>query len=221
LTEYLATMLLRDGCLGSLIAYDVSPAMLKRCRERLWWGSTAQLPVQLIEGDDLIPPDEAKTADLIVSRMVLHHAPDGLKSAIRRWVGRLNRPGAVVVCEGPPVVSDPGHPAWRLYQLAMEIKEPGRLIFSAAEVAEAMFAAGCSEVVIHERFSEGNSLRGWLDNGSAGLKPHQRAEIERMHWEGHDSARCREAYQMEKTDDGDLLMRWRHCVVVGFVRGER
>jgi len=216
LTSRLATVV--DGlAFERLLAYDVSPEMVIRCRARLRCEGLEDA-VELRVADDVRTRGLGR-ADLLVSRMVLHHASDGLESALRRWGSRVNRGGAVVVCEGPPPVADTRHPAWRLYRQAMAIKEPGRLTFSASQVAETMLHCGYSEVMVCERFTEGNSLRGWLDNATAGLSPEARAEIEALHFHGYEDPFVRRVYRMERTEDGDLLMRWRHCVVVGYVGG--
>lgn len=193
-----------------LLAYDLSPAMISRAADRC-------PQVRMVVADDADIHHEPALG--IVSRMVLHHADDPA-AACRRWVSRLAPGGAVVIAEGPPPVVNRSHPAWAFYQDVMHLKEPGRHTLTAADIAEHLHAAGCSEVWVRERWTEGNSLRNWLDHATTGDQG-TRDRIGFMHLgaalRGTPAmAAVADAYRMRVADDGDVLMRWRHCVVVGF-----
>jgi len=187
-----------------LTAIDVSREMVRAASSR-------------VDGVEFVQVDDrdyvAEGYDAVVSRMVLHHAMDPAES-IRRWAARTVRGGAVVVAEGPPPVADASHPAVDLYRAAMALKEPGRHVFHAHDIAEWMIGAGCVEVQVHERFSAENSLLNWLLGNP--MEAWRRRAIVELHREGLKSDVVREAYRMEE-HDGDVLMRWRHCTVVGRV----
>lgn len=191
-----------------LLGVDVSPKMLKRCELRL---ARAGLVARLAQ---VSPTGEVPAGPYaaVVSRMVLHHAPGHPRDMVADWV-RLAAPegGVVAVAEGPPPASDDRHPACDLYRAAMALKEPGRHVFHAHDVAEWLFAAGCRDVAVHERWTEGNSVRNWLAGG--GIDGWRVEAILALHRDADPAAR--EAYRIEERD-GDVLMRWRHAVVIGW-----
>lgn len=196
---------------AGLVGVDVSPAMLERCAARLagakLFATLRPAPEDL--GDGFLPWGGFSA---VVSRMVLHHAPEHPAATIRDWVGLASPEGGVVaIAEGPPPVPDDRHPACDLYRAAMALKEPGRHVFHAHDVAEWLLAAGCREVAVHERWTEGNSVRNWLAGG--GIEGWRAEAILALHRDADPVAR--EAYRIEERD-GDCFMRWRHCVVVGW-----
>jgi SAM-dependent methyltransferase len=189
-------------------AVDVSAGMLERCNARLPDEVRDNVLLERVE-PGFWPAPEAYAA--VVSRMVLHHAPDHPLSEIRRWASAVPSGGVIVVAEGPPPSTDDRHDANHLYRAAMALKEPGRHVFHAHDVAEWLFQTGCAQVQVTERWTEGNSVRGWLTGG--GIEPGRAEAILALHREA--SASARSLYRIEETPDGDLTMRWRHCVVVG------
>ncbi len=207
----LAFGLAKSGPAASVLGVDWSPAMIRRAEERRLefeegdrrrrmtsFVCTEQLP----EG-----PFEA-----VVARMVLHHTDDPLTS-LREWSTRLRPKGVLAIAEGNP----PSVAATDWYRRMMEIKEPGRHTFHASDIAALLHEVGCAQVATFERWIEGNSLRNWLDGNV--LSEEARAELVEMHEHIADfpnSGGCR-AYRMTRTPDGDILMRWRHCVVVGLL----
>lgn len=188
-------------------AVDLSPAMVERARVRL-----ARRPAVSVStvADPYDLPDQKFAG--VVSRMVLHHAPDSPLQTIERWRSRC-RPGtAVVIVEGPPQSSDDRHAAWELYVDAMREKEPGRFTFHSAQIADWLFSAGCEDVRAIERWTHGNSLRAWLSG--SGIEGDNAEAILDLHRKARPSARalCR----IQEMPDGDVSMSWRHVVVGGW-----
>lgn len=204
LTERLAD----HGCV--VHALDVSQPMLDRARERVGTrvGSVGYF---LVQPEESIPPMWPYAA--IVSRMMLHHAAIPPAAETARWVGRVPAGGAIVVAEGPPPSVDDRHDGCHLYRAAMALKEPGRHVFHAHDVAEWLLAAGCAEVRVAERWTTGNSVKRWLSGG--GIEPSRAEAILALHREASPSAKA--LYQIEETADGDITMKWRHCVVSAIV----
>ena len=190
-----------------LHAVDVSERMIARARERVGT-RVGQVGYYRIDADDSLPPWDYAA---IVSRMVLHHAPCEPGEQIARWAPILPPGGALIVAEGPPPTTDDRHDAVHLYRAAMALKEPGRHVLHAYQVAEWMLDAGCVEVRVDERWTEGNSVRNWLAGG--GIEPARAEAILALHREASPTAR--KVYRIEETADGDVLMRWRTCVVSG------
>lgn len=219
LTRYLVD-LHRARCLGSLIAYDWSQAMVARCRAHLTSevGPAAWHDVAVTVADDLATPDEWPIPELLVARMVLHHVPEAdWRDGLARWWARVPPGGALVIAEGPPPVDDPQHRAWWVYEHAMALKEPGRHVMTTAQIAQALLGMNAAEVTTAERWTYGNSLEQWLTRASADLAPLDADEIRRMHWVGHSDPAVRLAYNLTSTADGaDLTMRWRHGVVTAY-----
>jgi len=189
-----------------VVGIDPSQKMLDVCRKRTE-GKTRLLHI----GRD---PDDLPAGPFaaVVSRMVLHHVEGLPVHAVRRWLD-LCAPGSpLVIAEGPPPVhDDQDHPANLLYRQAMDIKEPGRHVFSAQQLGAWMLSAGAWRVEVHERWTEGNSVRQWGTAG--GLSPADVDRLVQLHRDAPDAAH--EVYQMT-FPDGDAVMRWRHCVVVGY-----
>jgi SAM-dependent methyltransferase len=190
-----------------VLAVDVSEAMLSKASARCWdhLGRVDFAPVT--PGGPLPEGDFAA----VVSRMVLHHAFATPEATVAEWVRAVPSGGAVVIAEGPPPSTDDRHDANHLYRAAMALKEPGRHVFHAHDVAEWLFRSGCAQVQVTERWSEGNSVRGWLSGG--GIEASRAEAILALHREASPSARA--LYRIEETADGDLTMRWRHVVAVG------
>lgn len=199
-------------------ALDVSQEMIDRCHQRLSdavrdnvfldRARVMDLPIRMTGSEDYAA---------VVSRMMLHHSPGSTRDApvveLGRWAARTRRGGAIVVIEGPPPTVDDRHDAVHLYRAAMALKEPGRHVFHAYEVAEWLLQLGCSEVRTAERWTENNSVRGWLAGG--GIDPSRAEAILALHREASDAAKM--VYQIRETPDGDVTMRWRHCVVSGII----
>lgn len=191
-----------------VVGVDVSQAMLDRCAARLAdAGLRADLRFVRPSGD--LPPGPYAA---VVSRMVLHHATWHPAFQVAAWRSQVAPGGTIVVAEGPPPHVDDRHDACHLYRAAMALKEPGRHVFHAHDVAQWLFDAGCDEVASHERWTDGNSVRGWLDGG--GVDADRARAILALHREAPERARV--LYKIEERD-GDVLMRWRHCVVAGRV----
>lgn len=187
-------------------AVDLSPAMVERARVRL--GRKPAVTVGTVADPYSLP--DGRFAG-VVSRMVLHHAPDSPVQAIERWRSRCLPGTAVVIVEGPPQSSNPRHAAWELYVDAMRSKEPGRFTFHSAQIADWLFEAGCEDVRVVERWTHGNSLRAWLSG--SGIEGPEAESILDMHRNAPESARrlCR------IEDDGDdVKMSWRHVVAAGW-----
>jgi hypothetical protein len=147
--------------------------------------------------------------------MVLRHSDfpkqtiADMASMVRPEPGEAS--GHLVIAEGPPPVNEPGHDAFRLYEEAMTLKHgSSRLAIRACDIAEWMFDAGADEVVIRERFTHHNSIRNWVEAGGASqdvidqvMELHRSASRYALH-----------GYRAVVVGD-DLLLRWRHCVVIG------
>lgn len=160
--------------------------------------------------------------DLVVSRMVLHHAPvterdaqpiDAPARLVRDWFDLVAPGGSLAICEGVPPVPGP-HASTDLFRAAMDLKEPGRHVFYAHDIARWVSAAGAAEVAVFDTWTSGNSVRNWAMNG--GADPDTADRLLAMH---RDAVRkdptVAEAYDAVITTTDDVLMRWRHCVVVG------
>lgn len=191
-----------------VVACDVSAEMLERCHQRLPDEVRDAVRLERVEPKGPIP---VGTYAAVVSRMMLHHAADAPAREIVRWAQRLRPGGCVVVAEGPPPRTDDRHPACDLYRAAMALKEPGRHVFHAHDVAEWLLDAGCAEVRVVERWTHGNSVRTWLAGG--GIEAGRAEAILALHREAPPEAQ--KAYRIEETEDGDVRMSWRHCVVTG------
>ncbi len=186
----------------SVDAYELSEAMAERCRLR-------------VPGADIMVGDwhaekPSPVFDLVVARMVFRHDPNPLDAIFQatRWL-RWN--GLLVIVEGPPPVSDPSHPAVGLYEDAMQVKHGSRreTVF-AWRLTDWMLQAGLVDVASHERYTHGNSLCEWLD--AAQTPDDIRMRVVNLHLTAPVAAG--EAYAMQVIPQ-DVLMRWRHCVVVG------
>lgn len=187
-------------------AVDLSPAMVERARVRL--GRKPAVTIGTVADPYSLP--DGRFAG-VVSRMVLHHAPDSPVQAIERWRSRCLPGTAVVIVEGPPQSSSHRHAAWALYEDAMRSKEPGRFTFHSAEIADWLFEAGCEDVRVAERWTHRNSLRAWLSG--SGIEGAEAESILDLHRNAPESARrlCR------IEDDGDdVRMSWRHVVAAGW-----
>lgn len=200
------------GRTSFLDAIDVSAEMVERARARVELSHFVKFDVgsdEALVADGTLKPSDYS---LVASRMVLHHTTDP-REAVARWLTLCAPGGTLAIAEGPPVVSDRTSRAWKLYQEALEWKEPGRHFFTAADIAQWALDAGAVEVSVHERYSDGNSLRNWLDGSRID------GELRELIVDLHDTmfredASVARAYRAEQTADGDWLMRWRHCVVV-------
>lgn len=191
---------------------DVSRAMLDLCRGRCE-GAERWLTLGLVEPSTV--PLRPRGWRGVVSRMVLHHAPRHPREQVAAWLDAVAPGCAVVVAEGPPPVTERSHPAWALYERAMGVKEPGRWVFTAAAVGQWMLDAGCEGVAVTERWSRGNSTRQWALGG--GMEPGAAEALVAVHRERVEAdPLVREAYAAEVTRDGDVLLRYRHCVVAGW-----
>jgi SAM-dependent methyltransferase len=188
-------------------AVDLSPEMVDRARARL--ASRPALSVEAVADPLSLPPGRFAG---VVSRMVLHHAPDSPLETVKRWREKCLPGCAVVVVEGPPQTADRTHPAWALYDHAMFLKEPGRFVFTGSDVADWLFAAGCEDVRVVERWTKGNSLRAWLTG--SGIVGFDAERILDLHRHAHPMAR--ELCRIEEAADGDVVMAWRHMVVAGW-----
>lgn len=198
LTKALQPMLAQHG--GTYTAIERSQQMYDQCR--------ANVPgINLILGtwEDLRTEHEW---DIIVARMVLRHAHSPIESFLS-WSQMLNRGGILAIGEGPPPSVHPEVRAF--YASAMTIKHGSpRAVLHASTLVEMMLRQGMT-TTSYERWTHRNSLEQWL---SAAKTPERDAELVRaMHLAAPDAVR--EAYAMTVTDDKDVLMRWRHCVVVG------
>ncbi len=194
---------------GRVLGVDISPAMVSRARAR---GQDPTVEFALV--DDATDagrrrPDGAGW-DLVAARMVLHHAPDPA-AAVAQWLDLAGTGGALAIAEGVPPAGL-GAPSAALFREALEAKEPGRHVFDAATVAQWMLDAGARVVSTHERYTQGNSTRNWLSGQGAPAELVERLmDLHRR--AAADPAIARE-YAMVATAD-DVLMRWRHAVVVG------
>lgn len=191
----------------SMVAVDVSREMLSKATARLW-DHTDHVEFAPVRPEGPLPSGPFAA---VVSRMVLHHAPESPLRSLVDWHALLPSGGAIVVAEGPPPAVDDRHPANDLYRAAMALKEPGRHVFHAHDVADWLLTLGCEDVRTAERWTDGNSVRGWLSGG--GIEPSRAEAILALHREAPTAARSR--YFIRETGDGDVLMRWRHCVVSG------
>jgi SAM-dependent methyltransferase len=187
------------------VASDISRGMLDHAREH---ASDPRVEFKL-QGDPMAWHTLGGAYDVVVARMVLHNLPYESEYIIRSWLELLKPGGWLVVIEGPPPVAGT-HVSTDLYRAAMALKEPGRKTFHAHNVSQWMIDVGCEEVQVQETFSHGNSLENWL--AATDLDERLKAALRDLHWATH---RAHKAYQAHTTDDEDMLMRWRHCIVAG------
>lgn len=187
------------GCGG--FGVDSSMAMLDRCRVARGF--------VLVEADAATWTPE-RPRDIVTARMLLHHMPDPA-AALPRWMGLLAPHGALVIFESVLPVDDFANPAAWLCMSALSLKEPGRHFFSPWLIAMMMPSP---HVEVFTWTTERNSLLNWLDSDPS-LAPDVRTEIVRLHCEAAENPAVREAYAMEFEGE-DILMRWRHCAVVGW-----
>jgi len=206
LSEVLASRFAR-GC-----AADLSPVMVEATRKRL--ANARGWDVRL--GDaNIIETFMALAPTGIASRMLLHQPEiSDPRATVRRWCATVKPGGWVLVVEGPPPVDDWTHPAAGLYRLAMEVKEPGRHFLTPSQIAGWMREGGCQLVQTVEWYSEDNSLMNWL-RGDPSLLSEELGAVVQLHQGAMQCEAVREAYRMQRAEDGDVLMRWRHCAVLG------
>lgn len=209
-TGAVTELLLDMGLQHDVVSVDASSAMLERCAARV--GESDRWAA---ERDDAgtwtcdVPPD------IITARMLLHHMPDP-EGALARWFGLLAPGGALVIAESVLPVDDHEHPAAKLCQQALEIKEPGRHHFTPTSIAALMPGQRAdSHVEIYAWKTRGNSMRNWLE-GDPSISEKTRKAIETLHHLWAKTPEVRAAYEMEIQPDGDILMTWRHCVVVAW-----
>jgi ubiquinone/menaquinone biosynthesis C-methylase UbiE len=96
-TGYFTLNLLRAGVVGSAVATDISPGMLRRLEET---ASELELDVETVACEAAGLPFEDGTFDLVFGHAVLHHLPD-LDAAFREF-RRVLRPGGVMAFCGEP-----------------------------------------------------------------------------------------------------------------------
>lgn len=192
-------VLSRMGCAG--IGVDSSAAMLARCKP--------PIPFVLQQADAATWPCLGPL-DLVTARMLLHHMPEP-RAALATWMAMLAVGGALVIFESVLPTDGKLDAANDLCIRALSLKEPGRHFFTPWDIAR-MMPSPHVEVVIWT--TERNSLLNWLDSDPS-LAPDVRTEIVRLHCEAAEDPAVREAYAMEFEGD-DILMRWRHCAVVGW-----
>lgn len=197
LTERLRPVIER---LGSYEVVEPSSEMANRFRKRC-----RGITVQECSWQDLTDVDQRY--DMVVARMVLRHEVDP-SDAVQRWARMVRRGGALVIVEGPPPSRT--YDVEVFYGAAMALKHGShRHVIFASDIVDQLLDCGMN-VTTYERFTDGNSLRQWLE---AGAVPTERAQsIFQMHQTSRQTVR--DAYRMQITDD-DVLMRWRQCVVIG------
>ena len=76
-----------------VVAVDVSPVMLARLRAKLAEAGTAN--VEVVQGGFLTYDHRGGAADLVYSRLALHHLPDFWKAVALARVAAMLRPGGV------------------------------------------------------------------------------------------------------------------------------
>lgn len=182
-----------------LTACDISPEMLKRCRETL--GDHAGLVTLTDEPQD--------TYDVVVARMVLRHQTYP-RSVLQEWSQYLRPFGSFVIIEGPPPIDDPSAESHRLYQQVMALKH-GRWKPSVTPSLLSAWAADlwrAPRVIHRETYTEDNSIRNWAEGGGCG--PALTEQILQMHRDAPQVAmrEFRRAY----TDKSDVRLRWRHVI---------
>lgn len=216
-TGALTERLLRSVIFRDVGAYDTSPEMVRRCRERISRVDDRRVAsASHVDGTSII-----SDADVVIGRMVLHHAPDCPEMMVRRWVTRTRPGGLTVVVDGPLPHPNERHRANDLYRQIMSVKEPDRHCFHAHEVGQMMLDAGCPEVRIAERWGPHHSVRNWLTGGGVSWMSDRtesgwRAESIRNAIRNAPTA-AKDLLQVRESADGDISMRWRHCVVIGMV----
>lgn len=171
------------------------------------------------------PPEPVS---VITARMLLHHMPEPW-AALERWMSLLSpAPVRDHIIEGEHVPSAPKGGALMVFESvlptdgkldaandlckrALSLKEPGRHFFTPWDIARMMPSP---HVEVFTWTTDRNSLLNWLESDPS-MAPNVRTEIVRLHREAAEDPAVREAYAME-FDGDDILMRWRHCAVVGW-----
>ncbi len=77
-----------------VVAVDVSPVMLARLREKL--AATGAASVETVEAGFLTYEHAGEPADLVYSRLALHHLPDFWKALALARISALLRPGGIL-----------------------------------------------------------------------------------------------------------------------------
>lgn len=191
---------------AAVVGVDGSGEMLRKAARRL---RERESQVEWVEGREE-QLDFGARFELVVSRMMLHHAVDP-RVSVGRWRSwlRPGRPGWMAIWEGPPP-SPRGTAGWAFYEEVFARKEPDRHIFATSEIGEWMLLAGAQEVTAREWWSPDNSVRNWMKG--SGLSEEEQEAIYQMHREAPEEVKA--LYQMREEGD-DLRMRWRHGVTVG------
>jgi ubiquinone/menaquinone biosynthesis C-methylase UbiE len=80
------------AAVGRVVAVDVSPVMLARLREKLARGGSN---VETVEAGFLSYQHAGEPADLVYSRLALHHLPDFWKALALARIAAMLRPGGI------------------------------------------------------------------------------------------------------------------------------
>jgi FkbM family methyltransferase len=78
---------------GRVVAVDVSPVMLARLREKL---AARAVNVETVEAGFLTYEHAGEPADLVYSRLALHHLPDFWKAVALARIAAMLRPGGIL-----------------------------------------------------------------------------------------------------------------------------
>lgn len=214
-TGALTEALWQRASFSRVVGFDPSEGMLAVARERRPAARVGGFSLDYVGGPeawDVVPSG----FDVAVARGVLHLVPDADLDA---WIAKMKRlasPGGwIVLCEGvPPGDGDsPEVNGYDLFADAREIVSPGAFVWTAKAIVDLLLGAGCVEVAAHERFTENNSCREWL--ASKNLLPAVAERAIARHREALNEPLTVADYQLRGTEDGDVIMRWRHAVVCG------
>jgi SAM-dependent methyltransferase len=198
LTSVLAPAL--SDLMGTYTASEPSSVMLGQLRDRVRHITTVERPWQDIHDE----------YDIVIARMVLRHHYNW-RETLDAWTKLVRRGGMLVVVDGPP--PSRSHLMTHWYSRTMTVKHGSpRPAIHAADISDRMMQNDMRTVVF-ETITDDNSLNNWLVGGNVSLL---RANAVRdLH--ATASELIKHDYRMRFVD-GDCLMRWRHCVVVGLVR---
>jgi SAM-dependent methyltransferase len=120
---------------GRVVAVDVSPVMLARLRAKLSDARTGN--VEIVQAGFLTYEHRDGAADVVYSRLALHHLPDFWKAVAIARVGQMLRPGGVfrlsdVVYAFGPQEADERIESWISMTTATDVENE----WTPAELAE-------------------------------------------------------------------------------------
>lgn len=185
---------------AKVIGLDISLEMLKKNPYEAFLADVRDMRT----GDTGVISDNQ--FDKVIARMVFHHIVQGVEEAAIQC-HRVLRPGGLfILSEGTP----PRASLADWYTQMFQIKED-RLTFLPVGLVLLLQIAGFSNITPHYHIQPQVSIRNWIENSE--MDNTRKA----LMWEAHirmpDDGWS--AYKATVTEDGDILVDFHFCTVVG------